>query len=344
MAEAEEPSVRSKLRSHAFTIPAKDPPMGGGATGGQPLNPEAPAFDMDTMAAAAAATACAASSRGTRLPDFSLDKPEVWFSMVEACFEDCNISIERQRYNKVLYRLPVAVVESLAMLVGNIGNFQGREYQELKRRVLATHGRSRWEKLDSLLSFPKMGANERPSVVLSRLNSLKLATLEELYMAIFLRVLPDSYREHFAHTELRTAEEMAAKADGLWEMRGSAAAMVAAITRPASPWRPLPGRGQQDGCGSGGGDRRNNNRGHGGGRGRGNGGRGSGQRRDRSPTPGGALQGDGSYVTADGGNLHDGAFKGTGLCFHHYSYGRQATRCKPPCLFAQGKGAVAGSN
>jgi hypothetical protein len=52
-------------------------------------------------------------------------------------------------------------------------------------------------------------------VVLSRLNSLKPATLEELYMAIFLRVLPDSYREHFAHTELRTAEEMAAKADGL---------------------------------------------------------------------------------------------------------------------------------
>jgi hypothetical protein len=165
--------------------------MGGGATGGQPLNPDALVFDMDAMAAAAAAAACAASSRDAHLPDFSLDKPEVWFSMVEACFEDCNITNEKQRYNKVLYRLPVAVVESLAALVGNIGNFPGREYQELERRVLAAHGRSRWEKLDSLLSFPKMGANERTSVVLSRLNSLKPATLEELYMAIFLRVLPD---------------------------------------------------------------------------------------------------------------------------------------------------------
>jgi hypothetical protein len=261
-----------------------------------------------------------------------LRKPEVWFSMVEACFEDCNITNERQRYNKVLYRLPVAVVESLATLVNNIGNFQGREYQELKRRVLAAHGRSRWEKLDSQLSFPKMGANERPSVVLSRLNSLKPANLEELYMAIFLRVLPDSYREHFAHTELRTAEEMAAKADGLWEMRGGAAAMVSC---PASPQRPSPGRGQQDGGGSGSGDCRNNNRDRG---------RGGGQRQDRSPTPGGALQCDGGYVTADGGNLHDGAFRGTGLCFHHYSYGCQATRCKPPCLFALGNGAVAGSN
>jgi hypothetical protein len=165
-------------------------------------------------------------------------------------------------------------------------------------------------------------------------------------MAIFLRVLPDSYREHFAHTELRTAEEMAAKADGLWEMRGGAAAMVVAISRPASPRRPSPGHGQQDGGGGSGGDRRNNNRGRGGGRsgGRGNGGRGGGQRRDRSPTPGGALQRDGGYVTANGDNLHDGAFKGTGLCFHHYSYGRQATSCKPSCLFAQGNRVAAGSN
>jgi hypothetical protein len=164
-----------------------------------------------------------------------------------------------------------------------------------------------------------------------------------MYMAIFLHVLPDSYREHFAHTELRTAEEMAAKADGLWEMRGGAAATVAAISRPASSRRPSPGPSQQDG-GGGGGDRRNNNRGRGGGRGRGNGGRSGGQQRDRSPTPGGALQRDGGYITADGSNLHDGAFKGTGLCFHHYSYGRQATRCKPPCLFAQGNGAAGGGN
>jgi hypothetical protein len=64
MAEAGDLSVRSKLRSGsggtAFTIPAKDPPLGGRAVGGQPLNPDVPAFDMDAMAATAAAAACAA--------------------------------------------------------------------------------------------------------------------------------------------------------------------------------------------------------------------------------------------------------------------------------------------
>jgi hypothetical protein len=58
----------------------------------------------------------------------------------------------------------------------------------------------------------------------------------------------------------------------------------------------------------------------------------------------GALQQDGGYATADGSNLHDGAFKGTRLCFHHYSYEHQATRCKPPCLFQQGNGAAASNN
>jgi hypothetical protein len=158
MADAGDKSVRPKER------PA----------GALALNLEAPVFDMDGMATAAAA-ACAVSTRDACLPDFSLEKPEVWFSMVEAMFKDCNVTNQKQKYNKVLYRLPVAVVESLATLASNIEDYRRREYQELKKRVLAPHGRSRWEKLDSLLSFPKMGANERPSVVLSWLNSLNPA-------------------------------------------------------------------------------------------------------------------------------------------------------------------------
>jgi hypothetical protein len=160
-----------------------------------------------------------------------------------------------------------------------------------------------------------MGANEWSTVVLSRLNSLKQATLEELYMAIFLRLLPDSYREHFAHCKLAMAEELAAKADGLWEMKGGNAATVAAVSRPASPRRQSQGRWQKDGGGSGGGGRQNNNRGRGGSRGHGNGGRGGGQCRDWSPTPWGALQQDGGYATANGSNLLMGPSRGPGCAF-----------------------------
>jgi hypothetical protein len=58
---------------------------------------------MDAMAAAAA---CAVSTRDARLPDFSMDKPEVWFSMVEAMFKDCNVTNSKQKYNKVLSGCP----------------------------------------------------------------------------------------------------------------------------------------------------------------------------------------------------------------------------------------------
>jgi hypothetical protein len=167
----------------------------------------------------------------------------------------------------------------------------------------------------------------------------------------YLCVLPDGYRKHFSRCQFKTAEELAAVADGLWEMRGGNPAVVAAVGCSASPGRQqLPFQSQQQqhrGGDSGGGNRRG-----GGCRNRGQGSRGgyrgSSGRRDRSPTPGGALQSDGSGSTGGGGGgehgLHDGAQVGTGICFHHYTYGRSATRCKPPCLFSQGNGAAGGGN
>jgi hypothetical protein len=80
-----------------------------------------------------------------------------------------------------------------------------------------------------------MGPNERPSVVLARLNTLEPQSLEELYMAIYLRVLPDGYHEHFLWCQFKSAEELAAVADSLWEMRGCNPAVVAAVGHSASP-------------------------------------------------------------------------------------------------------------
>jgi hypothetical protein len=128
-----------------------------------------------------------------------------------------------------------------------IMTFETMHYAELKQRLLAAYGRSKWEKLDSLLNFPKMGVNEWPSVVLAHLNTLKPMSLEELYMVIYLRVLLDGYREHFLRCQFKTAEELGAVADGLKEMRG----------RSASPGRQQsPHRHQQQQHRGGGGNRR----------------------------------------------------------------------------------------
>jgi hypothetical protein len=87
------------------------------------LNPDPPAFDM---AAAAMAAANAVSAGDAHLPDFSIDKPEMQFSVVEAMFEDCNVTASKKKYNKVSYQLPVNMVESLSTLVNNICDYLGR--------------------------------------------------------------------------------------------------------------------------------------------------------------------------------------------------------------------------
>jgi hypothetical protein len=74
-------------------------------------------------------------------------------------------------------------------------------------------------------------------VVLSSLNTLKPATLEELFMAIFLQVLLDRNREHFARCNLQNAEELANAANSLWEMCGGNVATVTAVGPSASPGR-----------------------------------------------------------------------------------------------------------
>jgi hypothetical protein len=155
--------------------------------------------------------------------------------------------------------------------------------------LLASYGRSKWEKLDSRLNFPNIQINERPLVLLGRLNTLKPQSLEELYTAILLQVLPDRYRKHFSRCQFKTAEELAA---GLWEMRGGNPAVVVAVGHSASPGQQQsPHRQQQQHhCGNGDGINRHGQTINGS---RGGYGGGSG-RRDRSPTPVGALQNDGA--------------------------------------------------
>jgi hypothetical protein len=61
------------------------------------LNPNALAFDIDGLIAAAAGI-----QRECRLPYFVIEKPEAWFKCVEAQLEDAKVVKPKDRYNKVL--------------------------------------------------------------------------------------------------------------------------------------------------------------------------------------------------------------------------------------------------
>jgi hypothetical protein len=75
------------------------------------LNPNAPTLDMDGLIAAASNI-----QRNCRLLDFVIEKPEAWFKWVEAQLEDGKIVKPKDRYNKVLGKLPVHNIEELALV------------------------------------------------------------------------------------------------------------------------------------------------------------------------------------------------------------------------------------
>jgi hypothetical protein len=98
------------------------------------------------------------SGGDAHLPEFSIEKPEVGSLWWKLCLRTATSRSQRRGTTGCCtYRLPVNVVESMVGLINTIGDYKGREYKELKRRVLTAHGHSRWEKLDSLMAFPKMG-------------------------------------------------------------------------------------------------------------------------------------------------------------------------------------------
>jgi hypothetical protein len=104
------------------------------------LNPNAPAFDMDGLIAAAANI-----QQDCRLPDFVIEKLEAWFKCEEAQLEDAKVVKPKDRYNKVLGKLPVNIVKELAPVTDDPSAYAD-PYMALKERLLAAYGRSKWEK------------------------------------------------------------------------------------------------------------------------------------------------------------------------------------------------------
>jgi hypothetical protein len=78
------------------------------------LNVNATPFNMDGLFAAVAGL-----HHECRLRDFVLEKQKAWFKCVEAQLEDAKVVKSKDKYNKVLGKLPVHIIEKLAPVTDN---------------------------------------------------------------------------------------------------------------------------------------------------------------------------------------------------------------------------------
>jgi hypothetical protein len=254
---------------------------------------------LATQAAAAAPVAHVA----VKLPVFWVKDPKMWFSQAEAQFRRARVTAETTMYDYVLMKLPEDVVMSVRSLVSAIEADpvkQETSYNLMKEALLGSYGKTKWQMAYALLDHPELG-DRRPSTMMAEMLALRYETTapDSLFLALFLRRLPPSIRDHLAVANHTTAAEMATHADILWDARNSASvsavsdSLATVSLHSASPRsHSLDRRARSP-------DRR----------------RRGGRQPPRRPTP--------------------GRQDGNKLCYIHRRYGTDTTSCRKPCDWAE---------
>ena len=259
--------------------------------------------------AAQAAAAAPVAHVAVKLPDFWVKDPKMWFAQAEAQFRRARITQETTMFDYILMKLPEDVVMSVRALVSAIEADpvkQETSYTLMKEALMGSYGKTKWQMAYALLDHPELG-DRRPSAMMAEMLALRYETSppDSLFLALFLRRLPASIRDHLAAANHETAAAMSTHADILWDARNSASvsavseSLSAVSVRSASPGR----RAQSPDRRARSPDRR----------------RGGGHQPPRRPTP--------------------GRTDGKKLCWLHRKFGSDAVYCrgthKTPCEWAE---------
>jgi HEPN domain-containing protein len=176
-----------------------------------------------------------------KLPDFWVKDPKMWFSQAEAQFRRARITAETSMYDYILMKLPQDVVMSVRALVSAIEADpvkQEASYTLIKEALMGSFCKTKWQMAYALLDHPDLG-DRRPSAMMAEMLALRFETTppDSLFLALFLRRLPTSIRDHLAAANHETATAMSTHADVLWDARNSASvsmvseALAAAVSR-----------------------------------------------------------------------------------------------------------------
>ena len=259
------------------------------------------------MPAAVPPVAAAVGHVAVKLPEFWVSDPDMWFFQAEATFRGSRVTASRTKFDHVVTRLPEAVSIAIRDFLLQVDEDTADPYADLKAELTSSFGKTRWQQAFALIDCPGLG-DRRPSVLMKEMLALlpKGEKAETLFLALFLRRLPASMRDHLAAANFTTPKEMAAHADLLWDARAGhqVAALeetqqVAALGRGQSPMRDgrlqSPDRRRSP-------DRRSQQQ---------------GQQRQRQQTP------------------HSDGRKGGELCRLHRKFGVKAKFCNAPCSWSE---------
>jgi hypothetical protein len=213
-------------------------------------------------------------------------------------------------YDYVLMKLPQDVVMSVRALVSAIEADpvkQETSYTLIKEALMGSFGKTKWQMAYALLDHPDLG-DRRPLAMMAEMLALRFETTppDSLFLALFLRRLPTSIRDHLAAANHETATAMSTHVDILWDARNSASVSAVSESLAAVSVRSaLPRDSRSPDRRARSPDRR----------------RLPGRQPVRRPTPG---RQDGRATSAS-----------DGLCRNHRRYGDKAYNCTGNCKFSE---------
>jgi len=234
-----------------------------------------------------------------KLPDFWTSDPDMWFFQAECAFNRSRITASYTKFEHVVMKLPEAVIVSVRSLLLGMEPTAVDAYEQLRAQLTTSYGKSRWQRGFALLDHPDLG-DRRPSHMMSEMLALLPAgaSPDTVFLCLFLSRLPAGMRDHLAAADYKTAAEMSAHADLLWDARagGTVAAVEVAEVMPVLYARSSSPRDSQRSSSPPSGPRS------------------SGRHRVRRATP-----------HNEAGRLNPG------LCAPHARYGSKAWTCVLPC-------------
>jgi hypothetical protein len=167
-----------------------------------------------------------------KLPAFWTNEPELWFMQAESVFRHAKIKSSLKKYDYVLQVLMTVKELARRVRTGAVDD----PYEQLEAKLTASYQKSPWQKTFELLDMPDLG-DRRPSALMDAM----LALLPEdvppnrLFLALFLRRLPEDMRNHLAPQDLATPKGMAAAANRLFDARPQPVTVAAVAPRQHSP-------------------------------------------------------------------------------------------------------------
>jgi hypothetical protein len=172
-----------------------------------------------------------------KLPAFWTNEPELWFMQAESVFRQAKIKSSLTKYDYVLQQLPCEVLMTVKELARRVSTGAVDDpYEQLEAKLMASYQKSSWQKTFELLDMPDLG-DRRPSALMDAMLALLPVDVppNRLFLALFLRRLPEDMRNHLAAQDLATPEAMAAAANRLFDARPQPVAVAAVASRQPSP-------------------------------------------------------------------------------------------------------------